>query len=60
VFVIWYSGLLYRVSCSLVDGIIFVIIVGNQVAYYRTRGTECEYSPGERKISLSRTVNLCG
>jgi len=26
--------LLHRVSCSLVDGI-FVIIVGNHVAYYR-------------------------
>jgi hypothetical protein len=52
--------LLHRVSCSLVDGIIFVIIVGNHVAYYRTRRTECEYSPGERKISLSRAVDLCG
>jgi hypothetical protein len=52
--------LLHRVSCSLVDGIIFVVIVSNHVAYYRTRRTECEYSPGERKICLSRAVNLCG
>ena len=60
VFVLWYSELLHRVSCSLLDGIIFVIIVGNHVAYYRTRSTECVCSPGERELSLSRAVNLCG